>query len=491
MKFLHPLLCLLMAASLRAAEAATPPKKPNIVIILSDDAGYGEFSLDGSKTIQTPHIDSIATNGVRFTDGYVSGAVCSPSRAGLLTGRYQEHFGHEFNIPAGYSETNGLPLTETLLPAVLKPAGYRTIALGKWHLGYAPKFHPMERGFTDYYGFLQGQRSYFPLAKASRLNQLLRDRTPVTPENFTYMTDELAKNACDYIVKSKDTPFFMYLAFNATHAPMDCTKEDLAAAGGNKIKAMTMALDRGVGTVLDCIKGNGLATNTLIVFLNDNGGAAGHNNAPLHGHKGSSWDGGIRVPFAMQWPGVIPAGQTFHHPVISLDLFATSISVAGIDKSPGKALDGVNLLPFITGKDNNRPHQTLYWKHGPAWSVRDGDLKLVGGNADQTAGQAGLFDLSKDIAESNDIASSNPADVKRLHALYDAWAAGILPTPWGRGLKDANDDEDPDITKPADTPGPDEPKKTRKEKKAEKEARKAEKEKQSDRIPANPNQPGS
>ncbi|MGC4017713.1 MAG: sulfatase-like hydrolase/transferase [Luteolibacter sp.] len=477
-------ICLLLPFLVAPLLAAEPTPKPNLVIILSDDAGYNEFSLTGSKTIRTPRIDSIAEHGVRFTDGYVSGSVCSPSRAGLLAGRYQEHFGHEFNVPPGYSETNGLPLTETLLPAALKPAGYRTIALGKWHLGYAPKFHPMERGFSDYYGFLQGQRSYFPLAKPSRLNQFLRDREPITPENFTYMTDELAKGACDYIVKSKDQPFFLYLAFNATHAPMDCTKEDLAAAGGNKIKAMTMALDRGVGTVLDCLKDNGLTDKTLVVFLNDNGGATGHDNTPLHGHKGSSWDGGIRVPFAMQWPGVIPAGQTYRHPVISLDLFATFIATAGIEKSPGKPLDGVNLIPFLTGKNPGRPHQTLYWKHGPAWSVRDGDLKLVGGNTDQPSGQPGLFDLSTDISESKDLATSRPEEVKRLHALYDTWAAQVQPTPWGRGLKDEKDDEDPAITEPADAK-PAEPQKTRKEKKAEKAALKAAKqeEQKSDKPP--------
>jgi arylsulfatase A-like enzyme len=256
--FRHLLLALACSLATAAAE------RPNILVILSDDAGYHEFSVHGSKTIETPRIDSIASSGFRFTNGYVSGTVCSPTRAGLLTGRYQQRFGHETNIPPVYSETNGLPLTETLLPAVLKDAGYRTIAVGKWHLGYAPKFHPMERGFSDFHGFLQGARSYFPLAHPSRLNQLMDGREPVTKENFDYMTDHLAAKAATYITRHKDSPFFLYLAFNATHGPNHTTEADLAKAGGNKIKAMTIALDRAVGVVLDALKSNGIEDRTLV-----------------------------------------------------------------------------------------------------------------------------------------------------------------------------------------------------------------------------------
>lgn len=425
---------------LAASEPASAPRKPNIVIILSDDAGYNEFSMLGSGKIATPRIDSIAQAGIQFTNGYVSGSVCSPTRAGLLTGRYQQRFGHEFNIPPAYSETNGLPLAETLLPAVLKPAGYRTIALGKWHLGYAPKFHPMERGFTDYYGFLQGSRSYFPLPKPTRLNRLLLDRTPLEKESFDYMTDHLAAKTAEYITRHKAGPFFIYLAFNATHGPNHATEADLAKAGGDRIKAMTIALDRAVGTVLDSLAQNGIRDNTLVFFLNDNGGAAGHDNAPLRGHKGQTWEGGVRVPFAIQWPAVIPSGQKSDAPVISLDLFATSLAAAGIGQSPGKPLDGVNLLPFMTGKTKDRPHQTLYWKGGATWAVRDGDLKLVGGNSDQQGSAPGLYDLSKDIAETKDLAGERPDDVKRLTGLYQTWVATHQPTPWRGGGK-ADSDE--------------------------------------------------
>ncbi len=423
------------ATDIAAPETASASAgRPNIVVIVSDDCGYNEFSMQGEKRIPTPRIDSIAETGVRFTNGYVSGSVCSPTRAGMLAGRYQQHFGHEFNIPPAYSESNGLPLSETLLPAVLKDAGYRTIALGKWHLGYAPKFHPMARGFTDYYGFLQGARSYWPLEKPSRLNQLLRDREPVRPEKFDYMTDELGREAAKYIAKYKGEPFFMYLAFNATHGPLHATEADLARTGGDKIAAMTIALDRAVGMVIDALKKDKLIDNTLLVFVNDNGGPRGHDNAPLRGRKGQTWEGGVRVPFAMQWPARIPAGRTFDDPVIALDIFPTAIAAAGSGKSPGKPLDGVDLTPFLSGEKDGRPHQTLYWKSGPTWAVRDGDLKLVVGGRDAPSSPA-LFDLSKDIPEIHDLAAKQPDDVNRLRALYDKWAADVEPTPWGGGRK--------------------------------------------------------
>lgn len=429
--FILIVLACFAASSFAADPAPARPAKPNVVVILSDDCGYNDFSMHGGS-VPTPRIDSIAKNGVRFTNGYVSGSVCSPTRAGLLTGRYQHRFGHEFNIPPAYSETNGLPLTETLLPAVLKDGGYRTIALGKWHLGYAPKFHPMERGFTDYYGFLQGSRSYWALPKPTRLNQLLRDREPVNPEKLDYMTDHLAEEAAGYIERHKDGPFFMYLAFNATHGPQHATEADLAKTKGNKVQAMTIALDRAVGKVLDALDAHKLTDNTIVFYLNDNGGTPAHDNRPLRGNKGSCWEGGFRVPFLMQWPARVPKGQVIDAPVIALDIFPTAMAVAGVEKTPGQPLDGVDLTPFVTGQPPGRPHQTLYWKNGKAWAVRDGDLKLCVPNQQQ-GGTPMLFDLSKDVLEEKDLAAERPDDVKRLTAMYEAWAKTHKPTPWGRG----------------------------------------------------------
>ncbi|MCU0781401.1 MAG: sulfatase-like hydrolase/transferase, partial [Akkermansiaceae bacterium] len=229
-------------------------------------------------------------------------------------------------------------------------------------------------------------------------------------------------------------PFFLYLALNATHGPNHATAADLAKAGGNRIKAMTIALDRAVGRVLDALDAHGLAGQTLVLFLNDNGGAAGHNNAPLKGHKGSTWEGGIRVPFLARWPGVIPAGQVCDAPVIALDLFPTVLAAAGIDGTPGKPLDGKNLLPLMKGETKERPHQTLFWKTNKPWAVRDGDLKLVGGNPGQDDGAA-LFDLAADKGETKNLANDRPEDVRRLRALYQQWAAEIQPTPWAGAAK--------------------------------------------------------
>ncbi len=445
-----PLRLFAWLASLTAAwflNAARAGERPNVVVIISDDCGYNEFSLHGSETFSTPRIDSIAREGVLFTEGYTSGTVCSPTRAGLLTGRYQNRFGHEFNIPPVYSESNGLPLTETTLADVMREGGYRTIALGKWHLGYAPTFHPLSRGFTDYHGFLQGARSYFPLDEPTVLNRLLRDREPI-PETFDYMTDELGRAAVDYIVDAKDTPFFMYLAFNATHGPNHATEADLEAVGegpGNQThRAMTHALDRAVGMVLDALELQGLADNTLVFFINDNGGVRGHDNTPLTGFKGSTWEGGMRVPFAVRWPAKIPAGQVFTKPVISLDIFPTAMAAAEIETPPSEPLDGVNLLPWLTtptAPPDTRPHQTLYWKNGSRWAVRDGDLKLVvsareqGGRPRRQQSEtperaAGLFHIPNDPAEQHDISAEHADDVARLTRMYEAWKKDFPETPW-------------------------------------------------------------
>ncbi|QDU91739.1 Arylsulfatase precursor [Pirellulimonas nuda] len=436
-----------LAQLLLATSHALAAAPPNIVVIVSDDAGYNEFSMQGAALFPTPRIDSIAANGVRFSQGYTSGAVCSPTRAGLMTGRYQNRFGHEFNIPPAYSEVNGLSLEETTVAEVLSAGGYRTIALGKWHLGYAPQFHPLSRGFSDYYGFLQGSRSYFPSPKPTRLNQLLRDRTPVA-EKFDYMTDELGRRAAEYIAASGDKPFFMYLAFNATHGPDQATESDLAAVqsgGGNKKhRAMTIALDRAVGVVLDELHAKSLTDNTLVVFLNDNGGVNGHDNTPLRGFKGSTWEGGVRVPFAMQWPGVLPKGKIVDEPVISLDIFPTAVAAAGITPTPGKPLDGVDLLPFLTGKAEHAPHPTLYWKNGNNWAVRDGSLKLVScnaprlRNANSRGGAPELFDISIDPQESQDLAGARPDDVARLTAMYNTWKRDFPQPSWRSGGRSGN-----------------------------------------------------
>lgn len=421
------------AAFTSAADSARAAK-PNIIFIMSDDCGYNEFSFNGSK-IPTPRIDSIATGGVTLTNGYVTAPVCSPSRAGLLTGRYQQRFGYYANPPLKNLAIEGVPLDEMMISAALKPAGYRTIAVGKWHLGWDPKFHPSEYGFDDFYGFVGGARNYFPMKDPAFYNALMLDRKIVPgAEDFKYTTDLFGDRAADYIDRYKDQPFFLYLAFNATHGPRAALPEDLEKVGGGKklsdiIAAMTIALDRNVGKVLDALDRNHLAENTLVVFINDNGGEEKHDNTPLRGFKQEVYEGGIRVPFVMRWPGVIPADSKYVKPVISLDLFATSIVMAGLSMPAEKPLDGVNLIPFLTGKDTGRPHQSLYLIYGSSWAVRDGDMKLVF-NRDRK-GPPELFNLASDLSEKNDLAASDPATVIRLKTLFDQWNSQNKPPLWG------------------------------------------------------------
>ncbi len=430
-KSLPLILILCTAIHLRAQTEAA-----NIVIIVSDDAGYADFSMHGSAQMRSPRIDSIAANGVRFAQGYVSAPVCSPSRAGLLTGRYQQRFGHELNIPPRYSEENGLPLGEVLLPTHLQSHGYRTIGLGKWHLGYAPQFHPLSRGFDDFYGFLQGARSYRPLTEPTRLNRLLRDRQ-VLAEEFEYLTDSLAAEAAAYIRKHREEPFFLYLSFNAVHTPMHAKEDELAKRNDvpgqrrRKLAAMTASLDAGVGVVLDALQANGLWENTLLVFLNDNGGANNNasSNAPLRGSKGTLFEGGVRVPFLMQWPARLPKGLVYENPVISLDLLPTALAASGAEQVGEQNLDGVDLVPYLLGDQQGRPHAQLFWRHGSKRAVRRGDLKLISmGNEPWM-----LFDLAKDPEESKNLANEGQETVAELADLYALWNAELVAPLWRYG----------------------------------------------------------
>ena len=428
------IVCFSSVASQAFDQNKSAATKPSIVFIVGDDCGYNEFSFQGGR-IPTPRIDSIAAGGVSLTQGYVSAAVCSPSRAGLLTGRYQQRFGHHGNLPFKKVELEGVPLTETLLPAVLQSAGYQTIAIGKWHLGWDPKFRPCERGVDDFYGFLHGSRTYFPDQKAPYQSALMLNRESAGSDDFTYLTDEFGKRSADYIDRYWDKPFFLYLAFNATHSPQDVLSDDLKKAGGKKIAAMTIAMDRAVGKVLDALDRNRLTSNTLVVFLSDNGGENRHDNSPLRGYKRDMYEGGIRVPFAIRWPKVIPVGTTYNQPVIALDLFTTALAVAGIKMPADRPIDGVDLLPFLTGRSTERPHKTLFWTYGESWAVRDADLKLVS-NRSNKKGTPELFDLANDVSEEHNLADVRVDDVTRLRALLDEWKSTHKPSPWGRDAKD-------------------------------------------------------
>lgn len=428
-----------LAVAWAAPSVAVAARKPNILVIVADDQGYCDLGVQGcSKDVRTPAIDSLAKNGVRFTDGYVSGPYCSPTRAGLMTGRYQTRFGHEFNPgPAEAAVKNfGLPLTEKTMADRLKAAGYATGMVGKWHLGYQPAFHPQKRGFDEFFGFLGGAHSYVN-ATEDKANPIRRGAQPVDEKE--YLTDAFRREALAFIDGHVKDPWFLYWTFNAVHAPLQATDrytERFAGVTDQKRRtylAMLSAMDDAIGAVLEKLKAAKLEEDTLIFYVSDNGGppSNGSNNGVLHGHKAQTWEGGIRVPFIVQWKGRVPSGQAFFHPVIQLDILPTALAAAGTTISPAWKLDGVNLLPFLEGKDKRAPHEALYWRFGEQMAVRMGSWKLVKAPGD-TGGmaKAKLFDLGKDIAEATNQADTHPEKAKELMAAWTRWDATLQAPLW-------------------------------------------------------------
>ena len=446
------MLLVLLAATAFANDAA---KRPNILIIVADDLGYADLGFQGGKDIPTPHIDSIAAGGARFTNGYVSGPYCSPARAGLLTARYQQRFGHEFN-PGGEGGGGGgngigLPLSETTIANRLKEAGYVTGLVGKWHLGAGPKHHAQQRGFDEFFGFLGGAHTYFDKQEAS----MLRGTTKVAePE---YLTDAFGREAVSFIDRHQKQPFFLYLAFNAVHTPMEANNDRLARFSSISSKsrqtyaAMLSAMDDSVGKVLAALKNARLEENTVIFFISDNGGPTmqgttinASSNAPLRGSKRTTLEGGIRVPFLIHWKGHIPAGTVYENPVIQLDIQPTALAAAGISVKTDWKFDGVNLLPYITGKSTEQPHDTLYWRLGEQNAIRQGDWKLV--QYDRTADNDSsrnvtapkLYNLKDDIGESRDLAATHPEKVAELEKQWKAWSKELANPLWGGSRRAAN-----------------------------------------------------
>jgi arylsulfatase A-like enzyme len=423
------LLAAFVAPLVSSTSAATAARPPNLVIFYADDLGWGEITAQGfSKDIPTPHIDSIASNGIRFTNGYVAATYCSPSRAGLMTGRYPTRFGHEFNSVAN---TVGLRADQTTMATRLKALGYATAAVGKWHLGNQPQNRPTARGFDEFFGTLNNTPFFHPTNFVdSRISNDVRE---VTDPNF-YTTDAYADRALDWLAKNKDKPWFLYLPFNAQHAPLQAPKKYLERfpkitdEKRQLFAAMMAAMDDAIGRVMGKIREYGQEENTLAFFIADNGGPTASttsHNGPLRGFKMTTFEGGPRVPFFVQWKGKFPAGKVYDHPVMNLDVLPTIIAAAGGKTDASWQLDGVDLAPYLTGANNARPHETLFWRYGPQWAIRHGDLKLVvsrGGS-----GQPELYNLATDIGESKDLAAAQPAKVKELQAMWDKWSAEQAP----------------------------------------------------------------
>ena len=418
-----------------AALAADEPPRTNVIVIVGDDMGYADLGVQGARDIPTPHLDALANSGVRFTNGYVSGPYCSPTRAGLLTGRYQQRFGHEFNPgpPADANRELGLPLTEQTLADQFQKAGYRTALVGKWHLGHAEKFHPLSRGFDEFIGFLGGAHPYLPGAGGQKQNPIVRGREAI--DEREYLTDAFAREAVAFIERNKQQPFFLYLAFNAVHTPLEATdkyRERFASIENPKRRAyaaMMSAMDDAVGRVTKSLADSHLDERTLVVFFSDNGGPAvnASSNTPLRGHKATTWEGGVRVPFFMSWKGKTPAGKTYDQPVIQLDVFPTALAAARIPPPANVKLDGVDLLPFVTGADARPPHDKLYWRFGAQRAIRSGDWKLVQANG---VSQPMLVNLRDDVGEETDRSAAQPEKVRELEDAWKAWNQELDEPRW-------------------------------------------------------------
>ena len=425
-----------MASLAQGAESL----KPNIIVIVADDQGYADLGIQGGKDIPTPHIDSIAQQGVRCSNGYVSGPYCSPTRAGLLTGRYQQRFGHEFN-PGGASASGdlGLTLNEKTLANRLKAAGYATGMVGKWHLGSAPKFHPMQRGFDEYFGFLGGAHSYLEVGTGR--DAVLRGTEPV--DKVSYLTDDFAREAVAFVDRHHSHPFFLYLPLNSVHTPMHATAKYLDRFASitderrRTYAAMTSAMDDAVGAVLAKLDATQIADDTLIFYFSDNGGPPvnGSNNGVLRGNKAQTLEGGIRVPFFVQWKAKLPKGVVYEQPVIQLDIVPTALAAAGVTIGAEAKLDGVNLLPHLLGENQAAPHEALYWRFGEQSAIRMGHWKLV---KHRGSASPEVFDLSKDIGEKTDLAQSHRDKFEQLDAAWKKWNAELVEPTWGPNVNAGN-----------------------------------------------------
>ncbi len=394
-------------------------EKPNIVIILTDDQGYADVSYNphSPPEVSTPNIDSLAKSSIICTQGYTSGHVCSPTRAGLMTGRYQQRFG----IYTAGEGGSGVPLDEVFIPQRLKPAGYVTGALGKWHLGLTEEYHAMNRGFDEFYGFMgRGAHPYFDHSDMN--HPIYRGLEPI--EEKGYLTTRITEEAVDFIDRHKQEPFFLYVAYNAVHSPPEAPEKDIKPVTGDETRDTLMAmikhLDLGVGEIVKALREHDLFDNTLLIFLTDNGGSgAMHaNNTPLRGFKQMDYEGGIHVPFIVSWPEQLVGGKQCDVPMWSIDLFATALDAAGLPMPKDKPLDGKSILPALKGQ-TDKLHDELYWSSAGAngkWAIRSGDWKLVA-----QKNRVELFNLQNDLSETTDLAATQPKLVTELTDKYNLW----------------------------------------------------------------------
>jgi arylsulfatase A-like enzyme len=399
---------------------AKEPTLPNIVVILTDDQGYADFSFNPyhPPEVSTPNMDALAREGIFFSQAYITGNVCSPTRAGLMTGRYQ----HRAGIYTAGEGGSGLPLDLEIFPQYLKSKGYVSGAFGKWHLGLTPEYNPVARGFDEFYGFMgRGAHDYFDLDNPD--SPLYRGLEPVSDTG--YLTNLLTHEATDFIRRHKDEPFFCYLSYNAVHFPRQAPAEDIADFNtGDSIRNILMAmlrhLDNGVGEVVQTLKEEGLWDNTVLFFLTDNGGAGKmHANcAPLRGMKQDNWEGGVRTPFIMSWPDAFAGGRIIPTPVISLDILPTVLDAADIEEPLEIPFDGKSILPVIADRVDQH-HEYLFWSEGGQtgeWAVRYNNWKLV-----VIKDKYHLSNLEIDPSETTNLMDVYPEIADRMIDKYDKW----------------------------------------------------------------------
>ncbi len=439
--------CAFTDSSAALARSPAAAAKPNIIILLADDLGYGDLGLQGDAQAATPNIDALAAQGVRMTNFYANHPVCSPTRAALLTGKYQHRMGFEHNSgsPRNTSPKFGLPDGDLTIAQRLKAVGYATGMFGKWHVGFRPDRVPTAKGFDDFYGFLSGAHAYTPDSARAGDNSTGQGEALVgggrtvlrgtTPEPMApHMTEALATEAVAFIDRNRQRPFFLYLPFNAVHAPLDTTKAYYDRFPQIKDEtrrihlAQLAALDDAVGRVVAAVERNALSKDTLIIFSSDNGGPTQEttsSNGPLNGVKGLVLEGGIRVPTIFRWDGHLPRNKVVNTTAISFDLTATALQAGGA--LPNTGLDGVDLTPFLTGAKTGPAHQALFWRSGSQGAVRSGEWKLV-----RTGEKLRLFNLENDIGERKDLAAARPEVAAALNAQWKAWSAQMQPPAWVR-----------------------------------------------------------
>ncbi len=412
--------------------------KPNVIYIMTDDVGYGDLSSYGAPDLHTPVLDRMAADGVRFTDFYANAPVCSPTRAGLMTGRYQQRY--DIEIPLASSRetvalrgSHGLASEGHSLPFLLKNAGYTTGLVGKWHLGYEPDEAPEAHGFDYFFGFKSGYIDYYQHTNGEGGPDLWENGRMITEDG--YMTDLITQRAIRYINDHTDEPFFLSVQYNAAHWPYQVPDmpsvairnaahlqpHEQGTSTREAYVAMLERADQGMGEIFAALDAAGLDDNTLVIFTNDNGGEWLARNAPLFNRKFTAWEGGIRVPAIMRWPGVIPAGQVTEQVGITMDFTATILALAGAEFPVGYVPEGIDLMPIVTGR-SPVVERTLFWRASPTFTaVRSGDMKLVM----QSPNAAFLFNVREDPGERNDLTNTGQAEVRRLRGMLDAWTADV------------------------------------------------------------------